>query len=525
MSDQKLCLGYSRVSSEEQAAHGISIDAQRGILEGYAAMTSQQIRIYEDAGYSGKNTNRPALQQLLADCRSGSVSAVVVWKLDRLSRSLRDTLTIIEDVFQPRGITLVSVTESIDTSTPSGRMMLNLLASFAQLEREQDSDRVVMAHKHLARDCKYLGGHVPLGYCIDSENHYQLDPVTAPVVRRVFEMYLSRSGYTPILEYLNSFTFPGTRKTPFGKSDLKNLLQNEIYAGTYVRRMGADPRHRITAPETIRVPGGVPAILSPEEWQRVCDLRAQSERSAAIYNTRQIYPLSGLVHCAVCGAMMPLNYGGKDRDGSVQRYYTCRAKCARPARLEGLLDAVFTVVENMAVSGDDAIAAACSVANSYADAADEDHAAEAHALDQQIMDINKRIASIVSFISGSGSAAPASLAEDLRRLEKDRDDLQARAAALRRPASRYDARATAAAILACKGIKKQPPGQQKLLLQAAVYKVLVSDEEYQILFNWHTGGGDDPPHPVSQSITRLSSRSSRRKARIRPLQPALRSPR
>ena len=176
MSMDKLIFGYSRVSSEEQAQHGISIDAQRQILEGYAAMTSQTIRIYEDAGFSGKNTDRPALRQLLADCRAGSVSAVVVWKLDRLSRSLRDTLTIIEDIFQPRNITLVSVTESIDTSTPSGRMMLNLLASFAQLEREQDSDRVVMAHKHLARDCQYLGGHVPLGYRIDQDKHYQLDP-------------------------------------------------------------------------------------------------------------------------------------------------------------------------------------------------------------------------------------------------------------------------------------------------------------------------------------------------------------
>lgn len=506
MSDQKICLGYSRVSSEEQAAHGISIDAQRGILEGYAAMTSQPIRIYEDAGYSGKNTNRPALQQLLAACRSDAVSAVVVWKLDRLSRSLRDTLTIIEDVFQPRSITLVSVTESIDTSTPSGRMMLNLLASFAQLEREQDSDRVVMAHKHLARDCKYLGGHIPLGYCIDADKHYQLDPVTAPVVRRVFEMYLSRSGYTPILDYLNSLTFSGTRKTPFGKSDLKNLLKNEIYSGTYVRRMGADPRHRITAPETIRVPGGVPALLTPEEWQRVCALRAQSERSAAIYNTRQIYPLTGLVCCAVCGALMSLNYGGKDRDGSVQRYYTCRAKCTRPARLEGLQDAVFTVLENMATAGTGAISAACAIANSFSDAADEDHAAEARAVDQQVIEINKRIASIVSFISGHGSAAPASLADDLRRLEKERDDLQARASSLCRPASRYNAPATVAAITACAGIKKQPPDQQKLLLQAAVHKVLVSDEEYKVLFNWHTGGGDEPPHPVSQSFPRPARR-------------------
>lgn len=506
MTESKTILGYSRVSSEEQALHGISIDAQRISLQGYAAMIQQPIRIFEDAGFSGKNTSRPALQQLLAECRAGAVSAVVVWKLDRLSRSLRDTLTIIEDVFQPRGITLVSITENIDTSTPSGRMMLNLLASFAQLEREQDSDRVVMAHKHLARDCKYLGGHVPLGYTIDDEKHYQLDPATAPVVRRVFDMYLARSGYSLILDYLNSFTFTGTRKTAFKKSDLNNLLGNEIYSGTYVRRMGADPRHRITSPETIRVPGGVPAILSPDEWTRVCTLREQSRSAAAMYTARQVYPLSGLVHCAVCGKLMHLNYGGKDRSGAVQRYYSCRSSCVRPARLEGLQEAVFSVVEQMAASGIEAIQTACSVANNYADAADADHAAEARALDAQVMEINKRIARIVSFISESGSAAPASLADDLRRLEKERADLEACAAATRRPATRYDGQRTAAAISACEGIKKQPPEQQKNLLQAAVHKVYVSADDYRIVFNWHTDGGDEPPYPVCQSVKRMNRR-------------------
>ena len=479
--NESIALGYSRVSSEEQAQHGISIDAQRTILEGWAAMTSRQIRIYEDAGYSGKNINRPALQQLLTECRSGSVSAVVVWKLDRLSRSLRDTLAIIEDILQPRGITLVSVTESIDTSTPSGRMMLNLLASFAQLEREQDSDRVVMAHKHLARDCKYLGGHVPLGYRIDADKHYQLDPETAPIVRRVFEMYLARSGYTPILEYLNSMDFPGTRKTAFKKQDLNFMLKNEIYAGTYVRRMGADPRHRITSPETVRVPGGVPALLSPEEWQRVCRMREQSRTAAAVYSARQIYPLSGLVFCASCGALMALNYGGKDRDGTVQRYYACRRSCCRPARLEGIQDAVLSILEQMADSGPDSVSAACAVANSFSDTADRENSAEAVRIDQSIITINKKIAGIVSFIRERGSLAPQSLADDLTRLEKERADLQLHAAALRRPSARYDPQATWAAIHACKGIKKQPPEQQKTLVQAAVYKVLVSAEEYKIL--------------------------------------------
>ena len=502
MDNKIICLGYSRVSSEEQATKGVSIEAQRNIINGYAAMMQSPVQIFEDAGYSGKNMNRPALQQMLAACRSGSVTHVVVWKLDRLSRSLRDTLTIIEEIFQPRNITLFSVTETIDTSTPSGRMMLNMLASFAQLEREQDSDRVVMAHKHLARDCKYLGGHVPLGYRIDAEKHYQLDPETAPAVRRAFEMYLSRSGYTPILEFLNSIDFPGTRKTAFKKSDLNFMLGNEIYAGTYVRRIGADPRHRVTSPETIRVLGGVPAILTPEEWQRVCALREQSKTAAAMYTARNVYPLSGLVFCADCGKLMHLNYGGKDRSGAVQRYYTCKASCCRPARLEGLQDAVFGVVDQMAVSGPEAVKKACQIANSYSDAADEDHAAESRSIEQQIMEINKRIARIVSFISESGSAAPASLAEDLRRLEKDRETLQARVESLRRPAARYDAAATVAAIAACEGIKKQRPEEQKNLLQAAVYKVLVSADDYRIIFNWHTCGGDEPPHPVCQSVTR-----------------------
>ena len=508
MNDQ-IVLGYSRVSSEEQAAHGISIEAQRDILNGYAAMTSQQIRIYEDAGFSGKNTSRPALQQLLSDCRSGSVSAVVVWKLDRLSRSLRDTLTIIEDVFQPRNITLVSVTESIDTSTPSGRMMLNLLASFAQLEREQDSDRVVMAHKHLARDCKYLGGHVPLGYCIDAEKHYQLDPVSAPVVRRVFDMYLARAGYTPILDYLNSFTFPGTRKTSFKKSDLNNLLKNEIYAGVYIRRLGADPRHRITSPETIRVPGGVPAILSPEEWQRVCALREQAAvHASSRAGSVRVYPLSGIVFCAVCGSLMRVNYGGKTRSGHVERYYECRNRCTTAPRLEHIEQAVSDACR--IISQDEkTFREAVALVNSFSDAADQDRAADAAAYRHSIIQLSKRSQQIVSFIATQGAQAPAALMDELRSIDDQKAKLQAKIEALSVPVARYDADETLAALRAAGQIKNCPPEQQRELIQKAVYKVLVSEDDYKILFLWHKCGGDEPPQYLCHKIPRIT-RSSRR---------------
>ena len=501
MSDQQLVLGYSRVSSEEQAAHGISIEAQRNILEGYAAMTSSRIRIFEDAGYSGKNTNRPALQQLLAACRSGSVSAVVVWKLDRLSRSLRDTLTIIEDVFQPRNISLVSVTESIDTSTPSGRMMLNLLASFAQLEREQDSDRVVMAHKHLARDCKYLGGHIPLGYCVDDEKNYHLDPDAAPVVRRAFEMYMSRAGYTAILEYLNSQNLKSSRKTPFKKSDLNFMLRNEIYSGTYVRRLGADPRHRITAPETIRVPGGVPALITQDEWQRVCSLRDQAVAGSSRTRSIRVYPLSGLVFCAVCGSLMRVNYGGKTRSGHVERYYECKNRCTVAPRLEHIEQAVSDACRLFS-ENEDALRRAVAVVNSFSTAADEDHAVTVAAHRQEIIRLSKRSQQIVSFIAQKGAQAPAALADELQSIDDQKARLLAKIEALSAPVARYDADETLAALRAAGQIKNCPLDQQRELIQKAVFKVLVSQEDYKVIFLWHKCGGDEPPHYLCHIISR-----------------------
>ena len=499
----KMIYGYCRVSSEEQAQRGISIEAQRNLLSSYAATLGQKIRIYEDAGFSGKNTKRPALQRMLSDLES-STSTVLVWKLDRLSRSLRDTITMIEDLFQPRGISLVSITESIDTSSPAGRMMLNMLASFAQLEREQDSDRVVMAHKHLAQDCQYLGGHVPPGYRVNAQKHYEIDPATSPVIRKVFEMYLARAGYTQILEYLNTSEnlILLSRKTPFKKSDLSYLLKNEIYSGTYVRRMGADPRHRITAPETIRIAEGVPAILTKAEWSQVCALRAQrAEIGTGAIHKGAIYPLTGLVYCGICGKLMPLNHGGKTRSGEVERYYTCKSKCVKPARLEKIQTAVFASIEAFAADLD-GLRRSCAIANEYAAGVDVEHAAEALAVKDRLMQIAKQSARLVSALKKSGADAPSFILDELRVLDKEKAVLQAKLERLQRPAARYDPDKTVAAIQAAADITKQPPVEQKKLTQAAVHRVQVFTEEFRINLKWHTFSGDDPSQYICHVFKR-----------------------
>ena len=493
--------GYCRVSSDEQAAHGISIEAQREILRGYAAMSQSDIELFEDAGFSGKNTDRPALQRLLSSIND-EVSAVVVWKLDRLSRSLRDTLTMIEDIFAPAGAKLVSVTESIDTSTPSGRMMLNLLASFAQLEREQDSDRVVMAHKHLARDCKYLGGHVPLGYVIDSDKYYQLHPQLAPVVRRVFDMYLARCGYSEILSYLNSpDVLPLTgKKKPYTKQDLYFMLQNEIYTGTYIRRIGSDKRHKITSPETIRVPGGIPSIISEDDWKRASEIRRYNSVSMASYNAKDVYPLSGLVRCAVCGRNMFVRHGGKTRAGMVERYYKCPAGCIVAPRVEAVEKAAYTAIRYF-VSDDSFIQKACDVANSFGEIRSEDDKATAARLEKRLVQIAKDTARLIAYIK-SNENAPASIMDDLRRLEAEEKEIHQKIESLRRPVGKYDAEKLKHLILSAADVEKLPPSERKARCQAAIHGVLVSDSTVKILFVCPTSSGDEPRRYVEHTIPR-----------------------
>lgn len=494
--------GYCRVSSEEQAQRGISIEAQRTLLQSYAAAQGQQIKIFEDAGYSGKNTSRPALRRMLSAL--DDVSAILVWKLDRLSRSLRDTLSMIEDQFQPRGITLVSITESIDTSSPSGRMMLNMLASFAQLEREQDSDRVVMAHKHLAAECKYLGGHVPLGYRIDEHKHYQLDPVTAPIVRHVFDMYLARAGYTEILTWLNAQPIPaGTRKTEFKKPDLNFLLNNEIYSGTFIRRIGADPRHRVTNPETIRVPGGVPAILSAEEWERVSAIREHNRTTASRARaSSRVYPLSGLVYCAVCGCLMKVNVGGKTRSGELERYYKCeKNRCFPPPRVEAAEQAAFQAL-HWFDAHEAELRESCAIANGYADGMDLEKAAEVREISQQIQQEKRRAAQITAFVAKSGADAPLTLMDELRAIERKTDALQGKIDRLTRPTPRYDADRLVAAIRATRDIEKRPPDQQRQLVQATVSRVFVTADDFNVTLLWPMYGGDEPPQYIGHRIPR-----------------------
>jgi site-specific DNA recombinase len=160
----RLAVGYVRVSTEEQAREGLSLDAQRSRI--LAACTVHGLTLAEvlvEAGESGKTLDRPRLQELLERVRAGQVGTVVVTKLDRLTRRTRDLLELVEDIFKPHSVELVSLSEQLDTRTPAGVLMLTVLGALAQMEREQIGERTRSALRY-KRDKGERLGTTPLGY-------------------------------------------------------------------------------------------------------------------------------------------------------------------------------------------------------------------------------------------------------------------------------------------------------------------------------------------------------------------------
>ncbi len=184
---------YIRVSTDAQFEEGYSVDAQKEMLAAYCTTKGwKKYEFYIDGGYTGSNIERPAMQRLIDDVRQGMVSAVVVYKLDRLSRSQKDTLYLIEDVFNPAGAAFTSLNENLDTATPMGRAMLGIMSAFAQLERETIRERTRMGMKERVKEGLWMGGgRKPFGYDYDRGRGVLVPNEDAETVRRIYDLYLA----------------------------------------------------------------------------------------------------------------------------------------------------------------------------------------------------------------------------------------------------------------------------------------------------------------------------------------------
>lgn len=244
--ERKRACVYIRVSTEAQEAEGYSLEEQERLCK--AAIESKEweyIRTYCDGGFSGKTVDRPALQEMLKDVKSGMMDAVMIYKLDRLSRSQKDTLTIIEDYLLPNKVDIVSLKETLDTSTPWGRAMIGILASFNQLDRETIVMRTTMGRRAKAKAGGYTGGRPPIGYTTRSKELI-IDEREAWIVREIFRMRKERKSYRTIADALERRGVLGRDKKPIGHTTVASICHHEdFYRGikTYagMRSQGRHP--------------------------------------------------------------------------------------------------------------------------------------------------------------------------------------------------------------------------------------------------------------------------------------------
>ena len=231
---KKACV-YTRVSIDAQGEDGkVSLPEQERMAKACIESKGwQYVRTYEDNGYSGRTTDRPALQQMLSDIKNGEVEAVIIYKLDRLSRKQRDTLSIIEDFLLKNNVDLVSLNETLDTSTPWGRAMIGVLSSFNQLESENIAMRTAMGRYATAREGGYAGGKPPLGYRA-VEGHLVIVPEEAEIVRLVYSLRAEGKTLHAITDELNKKGYRSKKGNEFKHSAIQTILNNEdTYRGNY----------------------------------------------------------------------------------------------------------------------------------------------------------------------------------------------------------------------------------------------------------------------------------------------------
>ena len=304
------CAIYTRKSSEEGLDMEFnSLDAQREACEAYIASQRSEGWVatrerYDDGGFSGGTLERPGLKQLLTDIDDGLIDVVVVYKIDRLSRSLMDFSKLVE-VFDRNGVTFVSVTQSFNTTTSMGRLTLNILLSFAQFEREVIGERIRDKVAASRKRGIWMGGYVPLGYDVQ-DRKLLVNGAEAASVLSIFKRFVELGSATVLARELRRDGFRNKQGTLIDKGYLYRLLNNRVYRGEAVHKGKA-------------YPGEHDAIIDDDLWDRVHAILQESPRKRA-NNSRSRTPalLKGLIFSDTGAAMTPTS---TKKGAKLYRYY------------------------------------------------------------------------------------------------------------------------------------------------------------------------------------------------------------
>ncbi|MFC7783307.1 recombinase family protein [Rossellomorea sp. GCM10028870] len=313
---------YVRVSTTEQASEGYSIRAQTDRLKAYCVSQGWDIfEIYIDDGYSAKDTNRPNLERMMKHIEQNLIDCVLVYRLDRLTRSVRDLYNILE-TFDKNDCKFKSATEVYDTTTAMGRMFITIVAALAQWERENTGERIRMGMEQKAREGNWVINRSPYGYDLDKENKtLTINEVEALIVKDIFNYYLKGKSTIKIAVELNRLNIRTRNDVIWSGFRVNYILSNPLYIGTMRYNF------RVNKENYFEVENTHPPIISKEIFenvQRIKESRSTSHPRAATSK----FIFSGIAKCARCGSPLSGKHGYSKRGNKEYRSrgYICNRK-------------------------------------------------------------------------------------------------------------------------------------------------------------------------------------------------------
>lgn len=321
---------YIRVSTHWQVDKD-SLQVQRRELIAYAEMVLgiKDYVIFEDPGYSAKNTDRPAYQQMMSRLRTGEFSHLLVWKIDRISRNLLDFTSMYQELKQ-LGIVFVSKNEQFDTSSAIGEAMLKIILVFAELERNMTAERVTAVMLSRANNGQWNGGRIPFGYSWSKDNQtFTICENESKIVRKMYNLYEQHQSLLYVVRYLNNAGITTRNGKEWSPTTVHIILTNAFYIGTYTYNMrrGGNRLDVREESEWISIPNHHEPIIEVEQFERLQLSLQRNKRGGSNRGSSRVskhsHVFAGLVKCGLCGSNLSATLDKRRADGWRPSIYGC----------------------------------------------------------------------------------------------------------------------------------------------------------------------------------------------------------
>jgi DNA invertase Pin-like site-specific DNA recombinase len=398
---------YARYSSHSQRDE--SIEGQLRECHEYAIRNDYIIlEEYCDKALTGKTDNRVGFQKMIKDAKSNKFNYVLVYKLDRFSRSRYDS-AIYKNILKKHNVKVVSVKENISDS-PEGIILESMLEGMAEYYSANLSQNIKRGMTENALQCKFNGSGCPLGYKITPDKHFELDPVGAKVVQEIFEMYASGKTSAEIINYCNSKGYKTSLGKEFNKNSIIRIVTNERYLGIY--------KHG-----DIVIEGGIPQIIDKTTFDKIQSMIEKNRSSKGRSSAKVDYLLSGKVFCGHCGGSM-IGESGASKSGAKHYYYKCSTRkrsksCTKEVENKKWLEDVVvkTIVEQVLTDENIEL-----ISNKVMELIEDDSAAVAELkyYEDELKTTQKQIKNIIDVIAnGLANKSVADRLTELENYEKD----------------------------------------------------------------------------------------------------------